>query len=99
MSGLWSASPRRRYTATWTGWTRFASTGRGIKLSEQYRSCECRVDKSGRQPERLIGIQNYVAGSCGECFQPLEEWEDGICEGCGLQEKAIECSKLERKAK
>lgn len=23
---------------------------------------------------------------CGECRRPLEEWEAGICEGCGLQE-------------
>jgi predicted amidophosphoribosyltransferase len=22
--------------------------------------------------------------NCGECRQPLEEWEAGICEGCGL---------------
>ena len=23
-------------------------------------------------------------GECGECGQPLEEWEAGICEGCGM---------------
>jgi predicted amidophosphoribosyltransferase len=25
------------------------------------------------------------ANECGECRQPLEEWEVGICEGCGLE--------------
>jgi predicted amidophosphoribosyltransferase len=23
------------------------------------------------------------ATECGECGQPLEEWEAGVCEGCG----------------
>jgi predicted amidophosphoribosyltransferase len=25
------------------------------------------------------------ATECGECRQPLEEWEAGVCEGCGLK--------------
>ena len=24
-----------------------------------------------------------LASECGECGQPLEEWEAGVCEGCG----------------
>ena len=24
------------------------------------------------------------ANDCGECRQPLEEWEAGFCEGCGM---------------
>ena len=27
-----------------------------------------------------------LASECGECGQPLEEWEAGFCEGCYLQE-------------
>jgi hypothetical protein len=27
------------------------------------------------------------ASKCGECGQPLEEWEAGICEGCGMADE------------
>ncbi len=30
------------------------------------------------------GKQWKRVNNCGECRQPLEEWEAGICEGCGL---------------
>ena len=31
------------------------------------------------------------ATKCGECRQPLEEWEAVICEGCGIMEKEWVC--------
>lgn len=41
---------------------------------------------------------------CQQCRQPLEEWEAGLCEGCGMcqvakhageKSKTTECSKAE----
>ena len=26
-----------------------------------------------------------TASECKQCRQPLEEWEDGFCEGCGMK--------------
>ena len=36
-----------------------------------------------------------LANKCGECGQPLEEWEAGVCEGCGVlyKKQAITGSK------
>jgi hypothetical protein len=30
-----------------------------------------------------------VSESCQQCCQPLEEWEAGICEGCGTVDRKI----------
>ena len=37
--------------------------------------------------DHLIMSKVLAKCSCGVCVQPLEEWEAGICEGCGTDDK------------
>ena len=39
---------------------------------------------SGITNTRRFGTPWRTVDDCGECRQPLEEWEAGICEGCGI---------------
>ena len=36
---------------------------------------------------------------CGECFQPLEEWEAGFCENCSAGECEMKSAEAKRLAK
>jgi hypothetical protein len=39
-----------------------------------------------QSPNNGTANLSQKATECGECCQPLEEWEAGFCEGCYLQE-------------
>ena len=49
--------------------------------SEVTREQESQLSQN---PSSGTASLSQKATECGECRQPLEEWEAGICEGCAL---------------
>jgi hypothetical protein len=55
-----------------------------VETTEASGKCgagQTQVTMSTRHSKR----QWRPASECSECRQPLEEWEVGICEGCGVE--------------
>ena len=50
------------------------------EASGKYGAGQTRITMSTRHS----GRRWKPVSECGECRQPLEEWEAGMCEGCGI---------------